>query len=166
MILSTQQPIRRAKSYQFKQNYDDNPLKNFNRRHRQRTTAKVQNFIRQSEMALTYADLNGIWDEIKRLKNRTAPGSDQIHVPLIKNLPDTALLLLLIIINSCFLLSYFPKKWKHAKLIPLRKPGKPEHTAPTYRPISLLCVFSKILERIDLRRLTTHLENHNILPDS
>ena len=32
-----------------------------------------------------------------------------------------------------------------------------------YRPISLLCVFSKILEKIMFNRLSTFLENNNIL---
>lgn len=45
------------------------------------------------------------------------------------------------------------------------KPGKPENVVTSYRPISLLVTFSKIFERILLKRLLPVLESKNIIPE-
>ena len=55
-----------------------------------------------------------------------------------------------------------PQQLKVAKVIPIFKNGS-QTSMDNYRPISLLCVFSKILEKIMLNRLSTFLENNNIL---
>jgi hypothetical protein len=44
------------------------------------------------------------------------------------------------------------------------KPNKPPASVSSYRPIQLTPVFSKILERILVRRLHIHLTEHNLLP--
>ena len=55
-----------------------------------------------------------------------------------------------------------PIKIKIAKVIPLFKIGCPL-SASNYRPISLLSVFSKIIEKLMYARLYRFLEIHNIL---
>ena len=50
-----------------------------------------------------------------------------------------------------------PNLWKQASIIPLLKPGKSPTVAWSYRPISLLCTPSKILERLVLNRITPFL---------
>ena len=55
-----------------------------------------------------------------------------------------------------------PQQLKVAKVIPIFKTGS-QTSMDNYRPISLLCVFSKILEKIMFNRLSTFLENNNIL---
>ena len=55
-----------------------------------------------------------------------------------------------------------PQQLKVAKVIPIFKTGS-QTSKDNYRPISLLCVFSKILEKIMFNRLSTFLENNNIL---
>lgn len=47
----------------------------------------------------------------------------------------------------------------------VHKPAKPENIVSSYRPISLLPAFSKIFERILLRRLLPILEAKNIIPE-
>lgn len=43
------------------------------------------------------------------------------------------------IFTACVDLGHHPKQWRSAKIIVLRKPGKPDYTIPgAYRPISLL----------------------------
>jgi len=46
-----------------------------------------------------------------------------------------------------------PRVWRQAKVIALPKPGKDITLAASYRPISLLSVCFKLLERIILRRI-------------
>lgn len=162
-VLITSHEKSNALGEQFITNYD-NPLENDNKVHTKQINARVARFCRNCVTHPEYANLNEIRCEVKRLKNNTAAGFDGIQSPLIKNLPDTGLLLLLIIINSCLYLGYFPKNWKHAKMIGIRKPDKPAHLPSSYRPISLLSTLSKVLERIILSRVKSHLESHNIIP--
>jgi Reverse transcriptase (RNA-dependent DNA polymerase)/Endonuclease-reverse transcriptase len=101
---------------------------------------------------------------IKNLKNSKAPGFDGISNFLLKNLSRKALVYLTYIFNSCYKLSYFPKVWKHAIVIPIPKPGKDLTNPSSYRPISLLSTVSKIFERTILKRLNDFVSANNILP--
>jgi hypothetical protein len=69
------------------------------------------------------------------------------------------------IFNSCLKLCSFPKKWRHATVIPIPKPGRDHSDPSNYRPISLLSSISKILERVILKRLNAFISGHNILPN-
>ena len=64
--------------------------------------------------------------------------------------------------NKSFLTGIVPSKLKIAKVIPLYKAKDPALFS-NYRPISLLPVFSKILERLMYNRLYNFLTEHNIL---
>ena len=55
-----------------------------------------------------------------------------------------------------------PQQLKIAKVIPIFKSGS-RTSMDNFRPISLLCVFSKILEKIMFNRLSSFLENNNII---
>ena len=55
-----------------------------------------------------------------------------------------------------------PQQLKIAKVIPIFKTGSKD-SMDNYRPISLLPTFSKILEKIMYNRLSTYLENNNLL---
>jgi len=56
--------------------------------------------------------------------------------------------------------------WKMAVVVPLLKPLKDPSLPLSYRPISVLSVLSKILERILDRRLVWFLETNKILSHS
>ena len=47
-----------------------------------------------------------------------------------------------------------PKIWRKAKVIAVEKPGKDPSLAANYRPISLLSVCYKLLERLALQRIS------------
>ena len=66
------------------------------------------------------------------------------------------------ICNSSFYEGIFPDKNKIAKVIPILKGGSTEDRN-NFRPISLLSIFSKIMEKLMAIRLNTYLELHNIL---
>ena len=50
-----------------------------------------------------------------------------------------------------------PSIWKTPRIIPLLKPGKPDDTGKSYRPVSLLSPLVKALETLLLPTLTEHL---------
>lgn len=164
--LITPQEKCNAVADQFIKNHN-NPYETNNvsfTRHVNRTVNSfMQNHTNQeTESSLTNTE--EVKSCIRRLKNSKAPGYDKVHNSLIKALPPTAITLFVLIINACLQLSYFPAAWKHAKVIPIRKPNKPASHPNSYRPISLLSSLSKILERIILTRLNQHLICNDIIP--
>jgi hypothetical protein len=104
-------------------------------------------------------------EEISRLNPRKAPGYDLITGQLLQALPKKAIVLLCTIFNAILRLSYFPTTWKYAEIIMVHKPGKPSHDPSSYRPISLLPVTSKVLERLLFKRIYADHELRTILPN-
>ena len=61
------------------------------------------------------------------------------------------------LINESFSSGIFPDKLKNAKVITLHKKGLTDNPS-SYRPISLLSIFSKIFEKVMHKRLYEFLE--------
>lgn len=62
------------------------------------------------------------------------------------------------IFNKCWELGCFSSEWKTATVIVLKKPGKTNYSLPkSYRPIGLLPIMGKILEKMVIKRLAWHL---------
>lgn len=87
-----------------------------------------------------------------------SPGYDLITAKVATQLPTKVLLLLTHIYNSMFRLSYFLTLWKFSIIIIITKPSKPPNSPESYRPISLLPLFSKIFEKIILKRILPTIE--------
>ena len=69
---------------------------------------------------------------------------------------------LLRIVNLSIKTGVFPECWKTAIVVPIPKSG--DLTKPSnHRPISLLSVLSKILEKVVSVQLTSYLESHHLL---
>lgn len=60
-----------------------------------------------------------------------------------------------------------PTQWRHAKIIPLKKPNKENYTiAKAWRPISLLATLGKVLESVIAERISHAVETYGLLPTS
>ena len=68
------------------------------------------------------------------------------------------------LINKSFISGEFPDLLKIVKVIPIHKGGSTQDMN-NYRPISLLSVFDKIIEKLMHKRLYKFLEENNILYD-
>ena len=96
------------------------------------------------------------------MKTGKAVGPYSIPIFLLKILSEHIAILLYDIINDSFSSGVFPDMMKLAKVIPLYKKNTLE-VASNYRPISLLSVFSKIVERLMHSRLYNFFEKYNVL---
>ena len=85
-----------------------------------------------------------------------------IRVPLLKHVKQELADGLVIIFNKSFQEGCFPGVLKLAKVIPIHK-GDEITDSTNYRPISLLSVFDKLIEKVMLNRLLKFLEKNNIL---
>jgi ribonuclease HI len=109
-------------------------------------------------------------EEIKNVidsfNQKKAPGIDGftggIYQRMIQLFPRTTTT----IYNQCLKRGCFPKKWKVAKVILITKPTKEKSLDPSkYRPISLLNIGGKILEKLLINRINHHLYKHKLLTD-
>ena len=101
---------------------------------------------------------------IKKLNNKKSTGVDEISDYIIKKCYPKITHALTYIINLSFSTGYFPDQLKIAKVKPLYKKGLDTEVG-NYRPISLISVFSKIIEKIMQTRLLSFLKNHSIISD-
>ena len=93
-----------------------------------------------------------------------APGTDRIHLKVIKDCLAHILTPLTSIINASFANQTFPSRWKTAEIIPILKSSDREHDlADNNRPISLLPILSKVCEQVALNQLMPYLLSHNRL---
>ena len=79
------------------------------------------------------------------------------------NAPRSALERLRDIVNLLLSMGYFSIKYKNGHIIMAPKPDKDKRQVLNFRPITLLEVPAKILERIVNDRFYKYLEDHNIL---
>ncbi|KAK9736519.1 hypothetical protein QE152_g12391 [Popillia japonica] len=75
----------------------------------------------------------------------TSAGDDEISSFLLKNIIYQLAEHLAYLINSSFAEGRFPDSWKTATVVPIYKRGSQIDVA-SYRPISILSTFSKLLE--------------------
>lgn len=82
---------------------------------------------------------------VKDLKAKHSSGSDNIPNSVIKVLSIYFLRVLLIIFNNSININRIPKLWKISAVVFLKKNTSVFGDVGNYRPISLLCCFSKLL---------------------
>ncbi|EED11836.1 polymerase, putative [Talaromyces stipitatus ATCC 10500] len=111
-------------------------------------------------------ELEVYWS-LKATKRMTAPGEDEIITLVWKHLWPYLWKVITYIFTKSVELGYYPHRWKRARIIVLRKSGKPDYGSPeAYRPISLLNTLGKVLEAVMARRLSFWAESYKLLPDT
>ena len=99
---------------------------------------------------------------ISRLKNSKSSGVDYIDTATLKLVAREILPAITHIINLSISQGTFPTIWKHSKVIPLLKKGDPL-SAKNYRPVALLPILSKILEKAVFIQIVEYLEQNKLL---
>lgn len=102
---------------------------------------------------------------IKSLNETSSVGSDDIPLRFIKDSLYATASYLTCIINTSIVTGIFPSSWKHAIVVPLFKSGD-TNDLNNYRPISLLPILSKILEKVVAGQLTQFLETNKLLSNT
>jgi hypothetical protein len=119
---------------------------------------------KQPSEQLKAFSLQELAHEIKMLTPRRAPGIDHITAQMLKELPYEGLLNLLYIFNPVLRLDYWPMSLKRAQIIMISKPGKDPTDVSSYRPISLLPIISKVLEKLIHKRIIKDTNQQDWIP--
>lgn len=106
-----------------------------------------------------------VYDNLNKLNEKKATGLDNIPAWVLKACSSALANPLAQIFNKSLTTGLVPNKLKEAKVIPLFKKGSHKHTG-NYRPISILPIISKILEKIVNDQLINFLEANKILNEN
>ena len=103
-----------------------------------------------------------VFDCIFKLSINKSYGPSSIPVRILKLVQTQISKPLAMLINLSFTLGSFPSSLKIAKVIPILKKGSPCE-CNNYRPISLLSNIEKAFESLMYKRITTFLNQSNVL---
>ena len=101
----------------------------------------------------------------KEFRKTNSFGSDAIPYKYLKDALPVLYFYITVIINTSIVTGLFPGLWKHPHVIPIFKSGDVKNVG-NYRPISLLSILSKLLEKIIAIQLMSFLEKYNLLSSS
>ena len=99
------------------------------------------------------------------MRNSGACGTDGVCIRMLKAGFPAIGGVILHIINSCINHSDIPDPWKHSTVRPIFKSGNPSDPS-NFRPISLVPVIMKVVERIVYQQLYRYLSHNNLLASS
>ena len=116
-----------------------------------------------------YPDIEDIHisvDGVEKLLNDLNPhksmGPDGLHPKVLRQLSSTIAPMLQLIFQTSVTTGQVPSDWKKANVCPIFKKGE-RYDPANYRPVSLTCICSKLLEHIITKHLLLHLNRNNIL---
>ena len=103
---------------------------------------------------------------IKQLGNSTAFGHDKLDAMSIKLAATSLFAPLNFLVNLSIRKQTFANKWKIGRVVPVHKEkGVKENEVSSYRPISLLSVTGKIVEKIVQKQMLEYLEESEQIND-
>ena len=112
-----------------------------------------------SEIIITEQEVK---DQINVLKSNKGFGPDQISPKFIKFGGHVLITPLTNLFNKSLQCAKVPKLWKRANVIPVHKKDS-RSLITNYRPVSLLSVMSKMMERIIFKHLYNHFQDNFLL---
>ena len=132
-------------------------------------TLKGTNSIRHgssinAKFKFTEITVEQVLEELTSISSQKVSGLDNICVKLLKLGKDAVAPILCKIFNLSLKQGCFPDDLKVARVIPIYKVGKQEEFS-NYRPISIVPVCSKVLEKIVHKQLYKYITDNNIMYD-
>ena len=109
-----------------------------------------------------HISVEGVLKLLRNLKPNKASGPNNIRPRVLKELADIIADPLTRIFRRSLQDGQVPQDWKHARVAPIFKKGQ-KYDPANYRPISLTCVTSKLMEHIICSNLMEHVSQNNIL---
>jgi hypothetical protein len=96
---------------------------------------------------------------VNAYKKNKAPGPDEFRAECLQAMDDLTVNYIIKLYGASIALEYVPAKWREVTVIFIPKPGKSDYTDKrAFRPISLMSVLFKTLERLVL----WHIEETNL----
>ena len=101
-----------------------------------------------------------VQEAIKQSKNNNSQGPDKLNIRHLKHIGPLGLAFLTSMFKTALNKNIIPHTWKLANIDPIPKPNKDTDKGTSYRPISLLSVIAKTLEKSLLPYITANITKH------
>ena len=105
---------------------------------------------------------NEVEDILKILDTSKAIGPDLLNPRLLKEAASILKYPLCTLFNLSLTLSTFPSEWKYANVTPIFKKYCPSNLK-NYRPISLISILAKVMERLVYKHIYNYLIDNNLI---
>ncbi|XP_054260489.1 uncharacterized protein LOC128985133 [Macrosteles quadrilineatus] len=102
---------------------------------------------------------------IKNFKDSKSQDVYGLSTHVLRAVADLVAVPLTHLVNLCLAHGFFPDSLKKARTVPIFKKGNPT-LMENFRPISILPIFSKVMETVMKRQLLSYFENNGLLVDS
>ena len=121
-------------------------------RHITRATHNIQGY----NIPLTTSQVQ---EAIKQSQNNNSQNPDKLNIRHLKHICPLGLAFLTSMFKTALNKNIIPHTWKLANIVPIPKPNKDTDKGTAYRPISLLSVIAKTLEKSVLPYITENIPN-------
>ena len=102
---------------------------------------------------------------MKSLSSGSAPGEDNMRNSDIKHPLNSGLnSACRALVDLITLMMILPMHWKYGRAIPIHKLGKDASLWSSWRPIMLLLIVLKLVERLMAMRMLKYIRRHNLIP--
>ena len=131
------------------------------------TTSKCSDYLNPTQHTFTFTETssNNIIKLIQSMSSNKASGLDGISCRLLKEAAPIVSPSLAYITNLSITTGIFPDDWKIARVSPIYKKDN-KTNSNNYRPISILRIVGKLIERIVFNQFYAYLMQHNLLTDT
>ena len=100
-----------------------------------------------------------VQEAVKQSKNNNSQAPDKLNIRHLKHIGPLGLALLTSMFKTALNKNIIPHTWKLANIVSILKPNKDTNKGTPYRPISLLSVIAKSLEKSLLSYITANIPN-------
>ena len=107
---------------------------------------------------------DGVRKLLQKSNQRKASGPDMVPARLLKECSEELSPILTSIFNKSLQTGTVPNDWKTADVSAIFKKGQ-SYDPANYRPVSLTCLYCKILEHVIVSNVLKHLDCYKILTD-
>mgnify|MGYP000710512375 CR=1 FL=1 len=108
--------------------------------------------------------LEEVTSVIEGMEKNKAPGENGVTSGILRYVHKLLPMLSTAIYNGCLRTGCFPRIWKRAKIIPIVKPDKAtSDEVSKFRPITLLHMAAKVLEKLLINRVMHHVYSRNLM---
>ena len=108
---------------------------------------------------------SGILKLLSELDPSKSSGPDRIPPMLLKILANEMSICLKLLFSASLPQGNVPSNWIRALVSPLFKKGNRKNPS-SYRPLSLTCICSKVMEHTILSNIMSHVKTHGILSNA
>ena len=121
-----------------------------------------QTYVTNTKFSSVKFEDTEIINIIRSLNVSKAYGHDDISIRMLQICDSAIVKPLSIIFNNCITQSIFPDIWKKSNICPIHKKGD-KQAISNYRPVSLLPICGKILERLIFNSFYKYVEENKLL---